>query len=48
MNKQGEKEIEKTYGLDKYLKYLEKQLGRSWKWFCFLKKKECNKTRKRC
>ena len=27
MNKQGEREIEKIYGLDKYLKYLENQLG---------------------
>ena len=27
MNKQAEKEIEKTYGLEKYLTYLEKQLG---------------------
>ncbi len=27
MNKEGEKEIDKKYGLDKYLRYLEKQLG---------------------
>lgn len=27
MNKEGEKEIDKTYGLDKYLKYLEKDFG---------------------
>lgn len=27
MNKQAEKEIEKIYGLEKYLTYLEKQLG---------------------
>lgn len=27
MNKQGEREIDKIYGLDKYLKYLEEQLG---------------------
>ena len=27
MNKQGEKEIDKIFGLDNYLKFLEKQLG---------------------
>ena len=27
MNKQGEKEIESIYGLSKYFKYLEDQLG---------------------
>ena len=27
MNKQGEREIDKIYGLDQYLKYLEDQLG---------------------
>ena len=27
MNKEGEKQIDMQYGLDKYLKYLEKQLG---------------------
>ncbi len=37
MNKQGEKEIEKTYGLDKYLKYLEKQMGGHGNGFALMK-----------
>ena len=48
MNKQGEKEIEKIYGLDKYLKYLENQLGGHGNRICFIKKQENNKNRKRC
>lgn len=38
MNKQGEREIEKIYGLDKYLKYLEKQLGGHGNRICIVKK----------
>ncbi len=46
MNKQGEKEIEKTYGLDKYLKYLEKQLGGHGNGFALLKNKNVIKLEK--
>lgn len=38
MNKQGEREIEKIYGLDKYLKYLENQLGGHGNRICIVKK----------
>ena len=37
MNKQAEKEIEKTYGLDRYLKYLEKQMGGHGNGFALMK-----------
>lgn len=37
MNKQGEKEIEKNYGLDRYLRFLEKQLGGHGNGFSLLK-----------
>lgn len=37
MNKAGEKEIDRIYGLDKYLKYLEKQLGGHGNGFALLK-----------
>lgn len=38
MNKQGEKEIQKRYGLDKFLKYLEKQFGGHGNRLCCSKK----------
>lgn len=38
MNKAGEKEIEKNYGLSKYLKYLEDQLGGHGNRLCTFKK----------
>ncbi len=37
MNKQGEREIERIYGLDKYFTYLEKQLGGHGNGFALLK-----------
>ena len=37
MNKQGEEEIEKNYGLDRYLRFLEKQLGGHGNGFSLLK-----------
>ncbi len=37
MNKKGEREIERIYGLDKYLKYLERQLGGHGNGFALLK-----------
>ena len=46
MNKQGEKEIEKVYGLDKYLKYLEKQLGGHGNGFALMKNKKIIKLEK--
>lgn len=46
MNKQGEKEIEKIYGLDKYLKYLEKQLGGHGNGFALLKNRNVIKLEK--
>ena len=46
MNKEGEKEIEKIYGLDKYLKYLEKQLGGHGNGFAMLKNNEIIKFEK--
>lgn len=44
MNKQGEKEIDKIYGLDRYLKYLEKQLGGHGNRFCSNEKQKNNKS----
>lgn len=44
MNKQGEREIEKIYGLDKYLKYLENQLGGDGNRICLAKKWKSNKS----
>lgn len=38
MNKQGEKEIEKMYGLAEYFKYLEEQLGGHGNRICIIKK----------
>ena len=46
MNKQGEKEIEKTYGLDRYLKYLEKQMGGHGNGFALMKNKKIIKLEK--
>lgn len=37
MNKKGEEEIQKVYGLENYLKYLEKQLGGHGNGFALLK-----------
>ena len=42
MNKQGEREIEKIYGLYKYLKYLENQLGGHGNRICIVKKQTGN------
>lgn len=38
MNKQGEKEIQKMYGLAEYFKYLEEQLGGHGNRICIIKK----------
>lgn len=38
MNKQGEKEIDKIYGLDRYLEYLENQMGGHGNRSCIVKK----------
>ena len=46
MNKQAEKEIEKTYGLDRYLKYLEKQMGGHGNGFALMKKGKIIKLEK--
>lgn len=46
MNKQGEKEIDKIYGLDKYLKYLEKQLGGHGNGFALMKNSKVKKLEK--
>lgn len=46
MNKQGEKEIEKIYGLEKYLKYLEKQLGGHGNGYSLLKNNKVIKLEK--
>lgn len=40
MNKQAEKEIERIYGLKKYLKYLENQLGGHGNGFALIKNKK--------
>ena len=37
MNKEGEKDIDKIYGLSKYLKYLEDQLGGHGNGFALMK-----------
>lgn len=46
MNKQGEKEIEKIYGLERYLKYLEKQLGGHGNGYSLLKNNKVIKLEK--
>ena len=46
MNKQGEKEIENIYGLDKYLKYLEKQMGGHGNGFALMKDGKVTKLEK--
>lgn len=46
MNKEGEKDIEQIYGLDKYLKYLEKQLGGHGNGFALLKNNKVIKLEK--
>lgn len=38
MNKEGEKQLDNQYGLDKYFKYLEKQLGGHGNGFALMKK----------
>lgn len=38
MNKQGEKEIARIYGLSNYFKYLEEQLGGDGNRFCIIEK----------
>ncbi len=40
MNKQGEKEIDRIYGLEHYLKYLENRLGGHGNGFSLLKDKK--------
>ena len=45
MNKKGENEIERIYGLDKYLKYLENQLGGHGNGFALLKNNKLIKFR---
>jgi len=46
MNKQGERELDKKYGLDKYLKFLEEQLGGHGNGFAMLKNKNIIKLEK--
>ena len=46
MNKQGEKEIEKVYGLERYLRYLEKQLGGHGNGYSLLKNNKIIKLEK--
>lgn len=46
MNKEGEKEIEKVYGLDRYLKYLEEQLGGHGNGFALMKNQKIIKLEK--
>lgn len=46
MNKKGENEIERIYGLDKYLKYLENQLGGHGNGFALLKNNKLIKFEK--